>query len=230
MSKPLWLMLGTAFAIEPPVSVPNVTLLLTAKHTFLPWLYVDAADKVKIPEEFRKSRYVIGKLYDPRTLGTTPLVSEEVGIASIHPTLDAALLVAQQRGEEKIAFTKRLTLNYEVGPTTTAEIVGFRGEGQLGELDTLDSNLLEKLPVEERNKLLKLMENVEGRHVETRTSVEIVTPEGMCRGLTAKDRCFHGMSGAPLISEDRCVGLLYGKHPQYRENYGLCLSRSLKCG
>lgn len=213
-------MLGTAFVIAPPIDLPHTTVMLTAKHTFLPWMFVDQTEKVKIPEEYRKIRYVVGKVYDPLTLGTKELVSEEVRVVSTHPTLDAALLVVRSSRVLNFNSADRLQLNYGTVEARSAEIVGFRGEGVLGEMDTLNSRLLEKLPAEERNRLLKLMENVEGRQVETRANVEIITSDGMCKGMSTKDRCFHGMSGAPLVTSGRCVGILYGKHPEAQENYG----------
>nr|CCC89572.1 unnamed protein product [Trypanosoma congolense IL3000] len=113
MSQPLWLMMGTAFLVRVPGGVhlggPTFNdsayagnlncgtrrVLLTAKHTFVPWKYTDP-QKLKIPEEFRKTRFVIGRLYLPddegRAVGSRTV---DLQLMALHPSLDIALVAVR---------------------------------------------------------------------------------------------------------------------------------------
>lgn len=104
MSVPLWLMMGTAFHIVPPpplslggtadgtsmaihnpvasepgamAKVQTRHFFLTTKHTFLPWDHTKDASAMKIPVDFRKQRYVTGRIYGVSTLMPPKGVSEE---------------------------------------------------------------------------------------------------------------------------------------------------------
>ncbi|CCW65042.1 unnamed protein product [Phytomonas sp. EM1] len=249
MSKPLWLMMGTAFKIARPTdSAPEAstvhtgrTFFLTAKHTFIPWCCSEAASSLKIPEEYRKSRYVIGRLYAP--LNDTHQRANascfaEISLISSHPTLDVALLATKtfhdQSIEQTIAQTLPLSLCTDKEmPAQGAQCVinGFRGEGKLGELDTFDAGLLQKLSPKERETLLKELESVEGKQVAASTFVEVLDPLGMGHGIGDYNQCFHGMSGSPLLTlvgnKPLCCGVLYGKHPDYPENIGFIPSNAI---
>ncbi|CCW72251.1 unnamed protein product [Phytomonas sp. Hart1] len=247
MSRPLWLMMGTAFKIEKTTTSLTATsaertFFLTAKHTFIPWSCSKAAASLKIPEAYRKSRYVVGRLYAALD-DTIPQHADapcfaEISLISSHPTLDVALLATQtfssQLMERTIAQAPPLSLcPHEAMPGKGARCVinGFRGEGRLGELDTFDPDLLQKMAPKEREALLKELESVEGKQVAASTFVEVLDPLGMCHGVGDKNQCFHGMSGSPLLTfVDRqimCFGVLYGKHPDFPHNIGFTPSSAI---
>ena len=99
MSRPAWLSLGTAFLVEPPTPQLDERTrgmaLLTAAHTVLPWAYLDAkaSRELKLPEEFRKSRYVVGRVYLPDAEGNAQRGAwYPVKLSALHPTLDVGLL------------------------------------------------------------------------------------------------------------------------------------------
>ncbi|EPY41429.1 hypothetical protein AGDE_02495 [Angomonas deanei] len=108
-------------------------------------------------------------------------------------------------------------------------IYGFRGNGQLGELDTLDAGVLDSLPEEERKQFLASLENVEGKQSGALCSALVVDPRGMCKGVSDVDQCFHGMSGSPLLSADHLStgGILYGKHASCETNIGYVPSKEI---
>nr|CCC89573.1 unnamed protein product [Trypanosoma congolense IL3000] len=104
-------------------------------------------------------------------------------------------------------------------------IFGYRGTGLLGELDTFDPDLLQRVSSETREQLLESMNCVEGKQEGASTQVEVLSSEGMCRMVTG--RCFHGMSGAPLLVDEKtCGGVLYGKHPSGENAIGYVPVRS----
>lgn len=255
MSQPLWLMMGTAFRVCPQqftggadLATPPRPLFLTAKHTFAPWDFTKSSDELKIPVDYRKARYVIGRMYSVRDdAGEEGGVSavatewEELSLISAHPSLDVALLSlrrwprpASSPAAGQFAASVPLPL---LPPTKTlkkgapAVIEGFRGAGRLGELDTFDPALLQQLPPAERESLIKELQNVEGRQVAAATNVEVLDPLGMCRGVgEVNNKCFHGMSGGPVVVAGPgeglaagprfCAGILYGKHPDHPLNIG----------
>lgn len=254
MSQPLWLMMGTAFHIQPPSfdDLPATTTtaaleviqsrhwFLTAKHTFAPWDHTADAEKMKIPTDFRKQRYVVCRLYMHNN--THRAIRDQHFQASLvasHPTLDVALL-SIPRSTIPIAATSSTTASAtpaagagQPGPTSSLSLTsplalsdaamergsagtfyGFRGEGMLGELNTFDSELLKKLTPQENEKLLNELKDVEGKQVSTRCDVTIESSDGAA-SCVGDGRCFHGMSGCPLICGEKCGGILYGKHPDY---------------
>lgn len=317
MSRPVWLMMGTAFRFQlPPLrheidALPACTsntttesantthsplLFLTCKHTLVPWDFVSDASALRIPTDYRKSRFVIGKLYliDAARRRAQRAGALELRIVALHPHLDVALLRAQPCAHmfEPHASTWRvvheaptLTLSTHymeskdkiqadgrqravcakdvpwpcntepadgvladaapssLGDVTTERgyLVGFRGSGRLGEVDTMDASVLQKLSTEERAALLAELSDVEGKQEPVVASVRVVDARGMCRGWDdARDVCYHGMSGAPLllpcgasspavVCEDAallpkapmtCAGVLYGKHVDFPQNIG----------
>ncbi|ORC87275.1 uncharacterized protein TM35_000232460 [Trypanosoma theileri] len=94
MSQPLWLMMGTAFLLRTGHAAGgNRRFFLSAKHTFAPWEYLGSPDKLKIPEAYRKTRFVIGRLYLTDCKGKAMATSAaELQLVALHPTLDVALL------------------------------------------------------------------------------------------------------------------------------------------
>lgn len=251
MSTPLWLMMGTAFRIAPlnhgaaspksGESLPSTAspvLFLTAKHTFMPWNFATDASQMKIPEEFRKARFVISKLYLP-TNDVVPRAQAsaaiDASVVAVHPSLDVAVLAVRASACSSSGWAALQTATpVDLAPVGYAvkgmkgTIAGFRGEGPLGELDTLDSSLLDTLPPIERDALLRSLQCVEGKQVYARTNVEVLDSRGMCHGVGDHAVCYHGMSGSPLLvdgaekaaQEEVCAGVLYGKHPDFPANIG----------
>lgn len=228
MSTPLWLMIGTAFPFQAqldgqPLAAGAPQLLLTAKHTFAPWDYAKDASQLKIPQDYRKLRYVVGRMYRPSSEGQA-VAADRVGLRllSQHPTLDVAVLAVEGAGREAtptsappVVFDAPLTLSTSRLPAASPGLIlGYRGVGRLGEMDTLDASLLQRLPPAERDALLKELQDVEGKQVRAQTTVSILDEKGMCKGVGDQDRCFHGMSGGPLLTASgACAGVLYGHHP-----------------
>lgn len=232
-SKPLWMMMGTAFKIScahhshDPNSLygGNRTHFLTAKHTFAPWQYTQDPESLKIPHKFRKLRFVTCRMYLPSTDGGACVNAyASVQLSSIHPTDDIAVLSISNTHLDAVHFCAAPALqlsystrDYEKGSRGT--IVGYRGVGKLGELDTFSPSLLQSLPPEEQEALLKDLQDVEGKQELAQTDVEILDPKGMCHGVPPQASCYHGMSGAPLVTANGAVaGILSGKHPDFPEN------------
>lgn len=318
MSQPLWLMMGTAFHIVPPLpcgtsilqhsdefsekahitnanscssgvadlqagfiaKIQSRHFFLTTKHTFVPWHHTKDASTIKIPADFRKQRYVIGRIYqsilDPHRKGKTSektqlnphwknstssscLDSEnsspvgcvrasreaylEVSLVATHPSLDVALLsvpvsatfsassVCTEVDREVPPFSSPVALDEKAGTATEALALtdsgdryffaGYRGEGQLGEIDTFDASLLTKLPAGERTSLLNDLKDVVGKQTASYCGVNILSPLGAATAING-GRCYHGMSGSPLMDrkKNQCIGILYGKHTQYPQHIG----------
>ncbi|KAG8344919.1 hypothetical protein TRVL_04257 [Trypanosoma vivax] len=272
MSRPLWLMMGTAFLLRFPRKAPhpaaeNIPIsgsdplagdascnvvgdstvtrhfLLTAKHTFVPWMYVADPKRLKVPEEYRKIRFVVGRLYLPSAEGRA-LASHamELQLVAVHPTMDVALLSVKEpqkhiaeasvssggNGFDVFSEFKRRVESAEGGLDFAAEnpkkgdkclITGYRGVGKLGLLDTFDPDLLQQVSEVERNELLEAMRHAEGKQESATTTVEVLDSTGMCR--TVVGCCYHGMSGAPvLVKDNTCGGVLYGKHPDHHAGIG----------
>ncbi|KPA84435.1 hypothetical protein ABB37_02407 [Leptomonas pyrrhocoris] len=235
MSKPLWLMMGTAFPFETPSSgSSSPQLLLTAKHTFAPWDYAKDASQMKIPADYRKLRFVVGCIYRPNEEGQS-VASEKVGLrlVSQHPQLDVAVVAVDDKGDVKTpSVTTAATATMASSPSravfssplplcTTRYpaaadglLLGYRGMERLGELDTLDPSLLQRLSPGERDALLVDLQDIEGKQIRASTTVSILDERGMCKGTGDRATCFHGMSGGPLLTTSgTCAGVLYGHHP-----------------
>lgn len=249
--------------------VPTRYFFLTAKHTFAPWDHTKDAASMKIPEEFRKQRYVIARLYntDPQHQRALRDSYVHATLVASHPTLDVSLLsvsrqasfacspasssvggVPQQKTETASTnttsktpgssdtgfsgpvscadvFREALTLSPHISQQraegNTATFFGFRGEGRLGQLDTFDASLLQKLPPQERDALLQDLKDVEGKQVSSQCTVQILSHLGAAAAAKPGEECYHGMSGCPLICpQNECGGILYGKHPDYPQHIG----------
>lgn len=260
--QPLWLMMGTAFRVylpstgsvveasstvateEQALKQPARPLFLTAKHTFTPWDFTKNSSDIKIPEDYRKARYTVGRIYtyaeDSGDAAAAPF--EELSLVSLHPTCDVALL--SLRYWPPVSSTANRFVSASALPLlpagrvlregTAATVEGFRGTGRLGELDTFDPSLLQTLTPAEREVLLKELKSVEGRQTRVVTDVAIVDPIGKCCGVGEAHRaCYHGMSGGPVVvrvasetasweEEPRlfCAGILYGRHADHPESIG----------
>lgn len=241
MSKPLWLMMGTAFPFQVQCSGGAATaagnstasppLLLTAKHTFAPWDYAKDASQLKIPEDYRKLRFVVGRMYHTNEEGQS-VAAGKVGLqlVSQHPHLDVAVVAVDTRANvdnasttafdastssSAVVFDTPLALSTTRYPASSGGlIVGYRGLGRLGELDTLDPSLLQRLPLKEREALLQDLQDIEGKQVWATTTVSILDEKGVCKGIGDRATCYHGMSGGPVLTTTgECAGVLYGHHP-----------------
>ena len=225
MSKPAWLMLGTCFLIEPPterLKLKAPLVFLTAAHTFLPWKYMPEKDsaELKIPLEFRKPRFTIGKIYLADELGSACAGQHfPISLTAVHPTLDVALLTMSSiDGDAFSAQANRRSLlaRYELledDPPTGSQlcVTGFRGRGKLGEVDTSAHQTVSSLAKGEQEALLRDMSNVEGKQDLTSSGLSVVG-----RGVASYTHalCFSGMSGSPVLltsGENKCAGVLYGK-------------------
>ncbi|KAG5495278.1 hypothetical protein JKF63_02344 [Porcisia hertigi] len=238
MSEPLWLMMGTAFTFRAPEVIeaapgqpatPQSLLLLTAKHTLTPWDYTKDASQLKIPKEYQKLRFVIGRVYQTDAHGRAVAKNAtNARFVAHHPSLDVALLAVDvtSRAAQQCARVnswgatlglpnRTLSLCENLYPAgSDGLLIGYRGIGRLGELDTLDPSVLQRLSPHERDALLKDMQNVEGKQTQVTTTISILDPQGMCKGVGDLATCYHGMSGGPLLTTDgKCAGVLYGHHP-----------------
>lgn len=258
MSKPLWLMMGSAFLFEPPPPAATAApdegvltkshqrcLFLTAKHTLAPWDHSKDASVMKIPEAFRKQRYVLPRLYRTTANHQKPIPEEYVdsSIVALHPHLDVAVLSVSlsssfaagkpdgPKVEENCKctltpcrdiFTSKLLLSaQEATPEVEGcTFFGFRGEGLLGKMDTFDASILQKLPPREREALLLELKEVEGKQAAAECPVTIVSARGAAQQTEPSSECYHGMSGGPLMRGNTCYGVLYGKHPDCPRHLG----------
>lgn len=273
MSQPLWLMMGTAFLVNVsrrtgaaacPFGSADASdgvdssahkrrrFLLTAKHTFVPWQFTDP-QRLKVPEEYRRTRFVIGRLYIPDSEGkAVASLSVDLKLVAMHPTADVAVLVAKVPTSvasvaagtaSRSAVSERFDAHAELerranavggGLTLAPEdpqkgsvcsVAGYRGTGLLGKLDTFDPDLLDRLSETERGQLLSSLRCVEGQQEAAVARVKIFHSKGMCRA--EEGSCFHGMSGAPVLTDEKtCGGVLYGKHPDDANSVGYVPVRS----
>ncbi|AYU82315.1 hypothetical protein, conserved [Leishmania donovani] len=237
MTKPLWLMMGTAFTfrthemVEATYGQPAApsSLLLTAKHSFSPWDYTKDASQLKIPKEYQKPRFVIGRVYRTDADGRA-VAADAVGLRLLahHPIHDVALLAVDAASLKLLQCATydspahALDLAHEALPlckepypaASDGLLIGFRGAGRLGELDTLDPSVLQRLPPHEREALIKDLQDVEGKQRRATTTVSVLDARGMCKGVGDLATCYHGMSGGPLVTTNgQCAGVLYGHHP-----------------
>ncbi|KAH9588876.1 hypothetical protein LSM04_002840 [Trypanosoma melophagium] len=247
MSQPLWLMMGTAFLFRTAHTIGgNRRFLLSAKHTFAPWEYLGSPDKLKIPEAYRKTRFVIGRLYLTDSKGKAMATSAaELQLVALHPTLDVALLALRasssslpqspSAGELQESESTNIHLAVERRAALTGGgltlsssdpqkgdvcvVRGYGGAGPLGLLDTTDPELLQRLPAAQRDDLLAALKCVEGQQVAATVKVEVLHASGICRATHGC--CYHGMSGGPLlVNEETCGGILYGRHAEHTAHLG----------
>ncbi|PWV18918.1 hypothetical protein C3747_12g235 [Trypanosoma cruzi] len=246
MSQPLWLMMGTACLLQTAHDTAALgrLFLLSAKHTFAPWHFIADPARLKIPETYRKTRFVVVHLYLPDSEGRAIATSfVELRLVALHPSADVALLAlkppaASPSGKIEpnahVEEFRRLAETAGGGLTLSAVdpavgdsclVSGYRGVGSLGLLDTADPDLLQRLSAAQREELLAKLKCVEGQQTATTAKVEVLHTSGMCRAT--EGRCYHGMSGAPvLVNEHKCGGILYGKHTEQTEYLGYTPARS----
>ncbi|ESL10795.1 hypothetical protein TRSC58_01465 [Trypanosoma rangeli SC58] len=246
MSQPLWLMMGTAFLLKTAhgAAASGKQFFLSAKHTFAPWQFIADPTRLKIPEAYRKTRFVVVRLYLPDGDGRAITGSKvDLHLVSLHPSLDVALLVLKspaatfleksepnaharevQRLAEAVGGGLALSAtDPEVGDSCL--VSGYRGVGSLGLLDTADPDLLQRLSVVQRDELLATLKCVEGQQETATSRVKVLHAGGMC--CATQGRCYHGMSGAPLlVNNHTCGGILYGKHTEHPEYVGYTPARS----
>ncbi|RNF12721.1 putative serine protease PepD [Trypanosoma conorhini] len=247
MSQPLWLMMGTAFLLQAAhgTAASGRQFLLSAKHTFAPWQFIADPTRLKIPEEYRKTRFVVVRLYLPDDAGRAIAGSKvDLRLVALHPSLDVALLAlnfaaAASSGKSEpnahAEEVRRLAETVGGGLALSAAdpavgdsclVSGYRGVGSLGLLDTADPDLLRRLSAAQRDELLAKLKCVEGEQVAVTSRVEVLHASGMCRAT--QGRCYHGMSGAPvLVNGYTCGGVLYGKHTEHAGYLGYTPARSL---
>jgi hypothetical protein len=187
MPQAQWLMLGTAFALDKPslkldpaFAAKHDVLLLTAAHTLAPW----RCFQVNIPDEWRKSRYVIGKImqYDSHGSGDITRMCN-LDVVAVHPTVDVALLrlakpqefrkhchegpanappleAGETEGLNDVSGTFRLVAppfpaDAKPSDAITALCLGFRGRGGLGGTEQLSEADAKKLTQAEREQKIQ---------------------------------------------------------------------------
>lgn len=192
MPQPVWLSLGTAFALDKASAgfsasfqAKHEVLLLCAAHTMTPWrLY-----KLNIPDDWCKGRYVIGKalMYDAFGAGDAARLFD-VGLVGVHPTLDVALLRvakpaefraacrAGPRGDEGDHNDTFAATRLVPSPTepTNGTFVGFRGRGSLGDVAAPDEEAVKKMSAAEKQQLQEQHRNAVGRQDATQLNVALV--------------------------------------------------------
>jgi hypothetical protein len=185
MPEPNWLMLGSTFVLDksalklnPAFAAKHEVLMLTAAHTLAPW----RCFKVNIPDEWRKARFVTGKVMQYDCLGTADVSRMcELGVVAVHPTVDVALV--------KVLDAKTFTKHCADGPKDAekdpgdaddvnnvlgafrltsptfasdapddafveASCLGFRGRGKLGDTEALGEEQQKKMTTAERQALV----------------------------------------------------------------------------
>ena len=225
MSAPVWMMLGTCILWAPP----NVRRsdrsrglsFLTCAHTFLPWNFVkvEKPEDVTIPVEFRKQRFVIGKLFLFNEYGQAQkqhafslqlvAVNEELDVALLTmPLTEADAFRGAARSRQLDKFHTLHDGDVPVG--SSLSLVGFRGVGRLGEVESTDLRAIKAMTAIEREELTLLFANAEGRQ-EASTAGAVCLRRGV--GLLQNSmRAYQGQSGSPLCDGSGGLrGMLYGR-------------------
>jgi hypothetical protein len=192
MPEPNWLMLGSAFAIDksalnldPGFAAKHDVLMLTAAHTLAPW----RCFKVNIPDDWRKARYVTGKVmqYDAHGSGDITRMSE-LGVVAVHPTVDVALVKvmkpqafrqhcaagpkdAPPPEDGEAADVNNVFGTFKLGTpdfesdaaVVTSSVMGFRGRGRLGNTEQLSEEEVKKMTPQERQKMMEDQRNAVGK-------------------------------------------------------------------
>ncbi|CUG84753.1 Hypothetical protein, putative [Bodo saltans] len=247
MSRPLWLMMGTCFLVDTS-DIPTTSwakkspfVFLTSSHTFLPWQWMPDPSALKIPEDYRKARYITGRLMMADTSSGRAVATHTYTVSPLrfHPTLDVCAL--SMSGAESDAFRTLLKQRqqekyFTLSPTDAAQgtsivVSGYRGIGRLGELDTLDASVLSKLSKEDQASLLAELQNVEGKQEFNACGLRVAR-KGVA--VTTHGLCYNGMSGAPaqlsslnatsglggdggMERRGVCDGVLYGYAHQHEK-------------
>lgn len=183
MPQPVWLMLGSAFVIDKEAigldaafSAKHDVLMLTAAHTLAPW----RCYKCSIPDEWRKGRYVTGKVLQYDAFGAADISrTVDFGVLAVHPTVDVALVKVfdgakfraycrqgpkDAPAEETVGDNDTwgtfdlVSPAFGTEPSTSAassievSCVGFRGRGDLGETQQLTQEEMNTMPAPERQR------------------------------------------------------------------------------
>lgn len=195
MPQAQWLMLGSAFAIDtsnlrldPGFAAKHDNLMITAAHTFAPW----RSFKVNIPDEWRKGRYVTGKLlqYDAHGAADNTKM-HDLGLIAVHPTVDVALVkvmksspfFAQCRAGPTMApppednedadvndmfarfklVTPEFASDADAAASVPATVLGFRGRGDLGSTEQMSEEEGKKMSAADRQAKIDNHKNAVGR-------------------------------------------------------------------
>jgi hypothetical protein len=228
MPAPVWLMLGTAFAVDTgnlalsdAFRARHPTLLVTAGHTFSPW----KQHKLNIPEEWCRLRYMVARCmaFDQNGAADAALMADMTVVAA-HPKLDVCVLAptdaaafaamqAKHRasvgldGEGAMPDPFRLARPV-AGASGT--FTGFRGRGTLGDPSTMPSEEEAKtMSDDEKRRLVAEQRGAFGRQDGSIISARPrFTDDGAEVGHAAvsSGRVYSGMSGCPFVSSsDRAV-------------------------
>lgn len=225
MAKPLWLMMGSCFMVAPPterIRQRAPITFLTSAHTFLPWHFVKDPKELKIPDEFRRPRYVVARLFMFDEHGAVlsgqwfPLTfsavnkDRDMALLTMAPRdYDAFVTAAKSRG-----LLKEFALMKEPLFDGSVTITGYRAQGMLGTLDTLDPGAMKGFSKEQQEALLKEMEHPEGKQEATTCGMKTTDVRGI--GVLTHGRAYNGMSGAPVLPTADggrgadCCGILAG--------------------
>lgn len=214
-------MTGTSFILQPPtqhIADKAPLCFLTAQHTFAPWLHMEdgeKSDSIKIPPEYRKQRYVSGRIFLFDEVGSAMGgKSVSVNLSAASTEHDLALLTLPPAECDvflKWIKERQIDRRFKLGPCDvgqTLSCTGFRGRGVLGDVSISKADEYKKWPQEKVAQMMKEMENIEGKQDAFAYGV---TPETMTIGASTHGRGYAGMSGAPLLSNDNvCRGMLLG--------------------
>lgn len=207
MNAPQWLMMGSCFAIDPdkfagPRSKQFSHCFLTAAHTMGPWRI---HPQITIPEEYRRHRFVQGKvmMYDEfGNIDTAKTV--EVSLSAVHPTLDVALLTIPNADEaqrfDKLAKANELNQFKSLGTSARGDVLylnGFRGRGSFGQVTgEEDIERMKRLTEAERAKVEREMSRAVGQQDPVSTTLVALNDH---QGVVTHGKVGAGMSGAPCL-------------------------------
>ncbi|RNE95906.1 putative serine protease PepD [Trypanosoma rangeli] len=96
MPQPIWLMMGTAFLLKTAhgAAASGKQFFLSTQHTIALWQFIADPTRLTIPEVYRKTRFVVVRLYLPDSDGRAITGSKvDLHLVSLYPSLDVALLV-----------------------------------------------------------------------------------------------------------------------------------------
>ena len=112
----------------------------------------------------------------------------------------------------------------------SATVLGFRGIGRLGTMDTLDPTSIENLSPSEKNAMQLEFQDVEGKQTFSTMGMRVVNGggEGAMYGLgeVTHGEAFHGMSGGPVL----CHVANRRRSPKIRHTTGCDADAALSSG